>query len=187
MARYLLSYRRRYWRDFYKKGHAMKRYKPTAFVFLFCLLALSLTLFSTPSHGSRSDVEAFVTRFYQQCLDRAPDSPGLNNWANTLMDGTGSGADVAYGFIFSTEFLNKNTSNEDYLYVLYRAFFNREPDTGGLNNWLGVLNQDAVGDRETRESVLDGFLYSQEFSNLCAVYGISATSDSGGGGIRKRR
>jgi hypothetical protein len=31
----------------------------------------------------------------------------------------------------SQEFTGKNTSNKDFLVVLYRAFFNREPDANG--------------------------------------------------------
>ena len=117
------------------------------------------------------DVEAFVTRFYQQCLGREPDQEGLNNWTNALLDGSISGADVANGFIFSQEFINRNTSNEEFITILYRAFFDREPDTDGFNGWLGFLNSGA-----SRADVLDGFIYSVEFENLCNNYGITPYS-----------
>ena len=113
-------------------------------------------------------VQAFVTRFYQQCLGRNPDAAGLNGWVNALLNGTLCGADVANGFIFSREFIARNTSNETFLTILYRAFFDREPDDGGFTGWISQLNIGA-----SRQSVLDGFIYSQEFSNLCANYGIS--------------
>ena len=113
-------------------------------------------------------MQAFVTRFYQQCLGRNPDAAGLNGWVNALLNGTLCGADVANGFIFSREFIARNTSNETFLTILYRAFFDREPDDGGFTGWISQLNIGA-----SRQSVLDGFIYSQEFSNLCANYGIS--------------
>ena len=47
-----------------------------------------LILCSSDAYGSRADVEAFVTRFYQECLDRDPDSAGLNNWVNSLLNGS---------------------------------------------------------------------------------------------------
>ncbi len=159
----------------------MGNHKSTVRVICLLLLIISTILCNSITHAARSDIESFVTRFYQQCLSRDPDAPGLKGWADGLESGSLSGADVANGFIFSTEFTNRNTSNADYLYVLYRAFFNREPDTPGFNGWLSVLNQSTVGDPTTRQSVLDGFLNSQEFSALCAVYGINPTS--GGGAV----
>ena len=114
-------------------------------------------------------VEDFVTRFYQQCLDRDPDQDGLNYWVYSLIDGSRTGADVAKGFIFSQEFVNKNTSQEEYVTVLYKVFFNRQPDSAGLQGWL-----DAMQNGLSREAVLNGFIYAQEFDDLCWIYGISA-------------
>jgi TolB protein len=121
--------------------------------------------------SDNSQVAAFVTRFYQLCLSRDPDSAGLNTWVNWLVTGAKTGADVAYGFVFSDEFIARNVSNEQYLTILYRAFFNREPDSGGYSGWLGYLNTGA-----SRQWVLAGFINSQEFKNLCAAYGINPGS-----------
>jgi hypothetical protein len=82
---------------------------------------------------SSSDAEAFVTRFYQECLSRDPDSEGLSGWVNYLITEQLSGAQVAYNFIFGQEFLNRDVSNEDYITIMYRAFFGREPDAEGYN------------------------------------------------------
>ena len=130
------------------------------------------TLFGIKPYSSdtRDDdpVVAFVTRFYQECLHRNPDTAGLNGWVDSLKSGTNTGADVAYGFVFSPEFLNMNTSNQAYLTVLYHAFFDRDPDQGGLQNWLADLNAG-----KSREAVLNGFVYSQEFVKLCSKFGIT--------------
>ena len=125
----------------------------------------TLKLDSTPRCVS---VSAFVTRFYQQCLGRQPEQAGLNGWVNALINSTLSGSDVAYGFIFSQEFINRNTSNETFVTILYRAFFGREPDTAGYNGWVNYLYSGA-----SRQNTLNGFIYSQEFENLCANYGIA--------------
>ena len=113
------------------------------------------------------DVRAFVRRFYQQCLNREPDQAGWDNWTSALMDGSLSGAALAEAFIFSKEFVNRQTSNAEFLNIMYRAFFNREPDSGGYNTWLSALNKGT-----SREEVLKGFTHSQEFANLCDAYGI---------------
>ena len=140
-------------------------------LFLATLLMLSSIPFS--AHAAIEDVEAFVTRFYQQCLNREPDTAGLNNWVNSLMTGELGGADVAEGFVFSQEFINSGMNYDSFLTILYRAFFDREPDSAGYNSWEQQLLSGA-----TREDVLDGFLNAQEFLDLCASYGISPFSDS---------
>jgi hypothetical protein len=113
-------------------------------------------------------VEAFVTRFYQLCLDRHPDAVGLDDWTTSLVNQTQTGANVAYGFINSIEFIDQQTTNDEYLLVLYEAFFDRDPDPAGWDAWIAELNAG-----KDRGDVLDGFLYSQEFSELCQDYGIN--------------
>lgn len=126
----------------------------------------------------RSEVGAFVTRFYQECLSRDPDASGLNGWTDQLISGAKTGADVAYGFVFSTEFVNRGLSNNDFVTIMYKAFFNRPPDPSGLNGWVGELNRG-----RSRQFVLAGFVNSQEFKNLCAGFGINpGTLGAGTGG-----
>ena len=117
--------------------------------------------------GSDSNIRSFVDRFYHTILERSPDAGGLNDWTERLKSGIFAGSDVARGFIFSQEFTNRNTSNEEYVTILYHAFFNREPDEGGYNDWLEKLKNGA-----SRAEILDGFLYSMEFGNLCRNYNI---------------
>jgi hypothetical protein len=112
-------------------------------------------------------VQDFVSRFYQQCLNREPDPAGLAGWSDALLEQRLTGADVARGFIFSPEFINKNISNEEFLTILYKAFFNRNPDPGGFNGWMAELSNGT-----DRSAILEGFLYSQEFIGLCQRYDI---------------
>ena len=58
--------------------------------------------------------------------------------------------------------------------TLYRTFFNREPDQAGFNAWVGVLNNGTP-----KEEVIEGFINSTEWANLCLFYGIR----SGGTGV----
>lgn len=119
-------------------------------------------------------IEAFVTRFYEQCLNRAPDANGLSSWSSALASGTQSGVDVARGFILSPEFGARNLSDSDFLKVVYRAFFDRDPDTAGQTTWQAQLSAKVL-----REDVLYGFILSQEFSTLCQRYGITAIDTEG--------
>ncbi|MCK5229109.1 MAG: DUF4214 domain-containing protein, partial [Desulfobulbaceae bacterium] len=116
-----------------------------------------------------TDVEDFVSRFYEQCLGRSPDQAGLDYWTTALLQGDYSGEDLAYSFIFSEEFQARNTTDNEYVTIFYRAFFAREPDSAGYEYWLYSL---ASG--TGRLDVLYGFTASNEFVALCEAYGIVA-------------
>ncbi|MCI7350697.1 MAG: DUF4214 domain-containing protein, partial [Ruminococcus sp.] len=110
---------------------------------------------------------AFVSRMYTKALGRGYDVNGLNDWTGSYLNGTATTADIAYGFIFSKEFTEKNYTDEQYVDILYSTFFDRAPDEGGKQNWLNDL-----ADGKSREHVLNGFLGSKEFLDLAASFGV---------------
>ena len=121
------------------------------------------------SSQDTTQIEAFITRFYSLCLGRTPDQTGLDGWVNYLVDGTMTGAQVAYSFVFSPEFLDMGKTDAEYLQVLYEAFFNRQPDSAGYNSWIQNMTNGM-----SRLEILNGFTGAQEFLNLCEDYGITA-------------
>lgn len=137
------------------------------FVFSFLFLTFVTNIFAA-NYNPTDSVQSFVTRFYNECLNREPDQGGLNGWVDALKNGWVNGSDLAEGFIFSPEFINRGISDEEFLTILYRAFFNRQPDSVGFNGWLSALQSGT-----SRSSVLEGFVYSDEFSRLCSQYGIT--------------
>ncbi|MCQ2481934.1 MAG: leucine-rich repeat protein [Clostridia bacterium] len=114
-------------------------------------------------------VNSFVARLYKVCLNRLPDQLGQTGWVMKLQSGEVTGSTCAHGFVFSTEFIELNLDNTDFVKYMYRAFFGREADEVGLSYWVDMLN----GETATREDVFNGFTGSPEFANLCASYGIN--------------
>ncbi len=117
----------------------------------------------------RTQAELFVTRCYEEALNRTPDSEGLANWTNSLVDRSLSGTQLAYGIIFSPEFQNRNLSNEDFVECLYQMFLDRPSDPAGKADWVSQLNNGA-----SREVIFAGFVNSVEYFNLCRTYGLNA-------------
>jgi len=120
-----------------------------------------------------NELYEFVRRFYRVVLNRNAEPEGLNYWINELKEKRKSGADIAKNFILSKEFQSFKLDNITYLKVLYRTFFNRFADEGGLNYWLGRMNK---GD--SRELILNEFLNSKEFKQICKRFGIEPFFDS---------
>ena len=115
-----------------------------------------------------ADINSFVNRFYEVCLGRRGDIGGQGDWVEKLAAGTYTGTVTAYGFIFSNEYIGKNTSNEEYVKTLYETFLGREADSEGLKGWATALNEGT----KSREEVFNGFAGSIEFDALCQRYGI---------------
>ena len=140
------------------------------FLIFLVIFILALTLSISPVFAdSSTQVQDFITRLYNYCLDREPDIIGLDVWVGQLISKKTTGAQVVNSIIFSQEFTARNTSNEEFLNILYRAFFNREPDTEGFSKWLNILNT-----KNARQYVLAGFVNSKEFKDLCGIYGINS-------------
>lgn len=115
-------------------------------------------------------VSEFVERLYQVVLLRKSDDGGKKYWVDKLRNGE-TGAYICKGFFGSQEFLAREfTMNDsDYVETLYNAFFGRPSDTDGKEHWLTELREGT-----SRENLLDGFINSVEFANLCKTYGINS-------------
>lgn len=123
--------------------------------------------------------EEYIRRLYRALFNREPDADGLQNWLDTCNDGM-SRRYVCSGFIGSTEYvrmcesygitpgtmttyesrdINQNITrfvNHFYIYCL-----NRNGDAHGLNDWTSAL----IEKRHNGVSLLEGFIYSEEFQN----------------------
>ncbi|MEI7615937.1 MAG: LCP family protein [Actinomycetota bacterium] len=139
------------------------------YVIAFISILVLSTLFLPSNLGAdpTAQVQSFVTRFYVNCLGRTPDAEGLNAWTNWLINKQKTGADVAKGIVLSDEFKSNNYDNGTFVNILYKAFFDRGADSSGYKTWTDKLKSGT-----SRETVLNGFLQSQEFVALCANYGI---------------
>ena len=120
----------------------------------------------TPTPVDRG-VGGFIERLYTVALGRPSDPVGKADWIAAVTERGQSGADCARGFLYSPEFLNKGLTNEDFVAVLYRTFFDRVPDQEGFNAWVAALNNGTP-----KQEIIEGFINSTEWANLCLYYGI---------------
>ena len=116
--------------------------------------------------------EDFIERMYVVALNRASEPDGKAFWMNKVTNEGFTGGRVAIGFLIEApEFLNRDLSNDQFLDVLYKTFFDRAADADGKAFWLNHLTTDM-----TREQVVRGFIDSIEWCNLCAFYGVKSGS-----------
>ena len=120
------------------------------------------------SSDANKNIMEFVKRIYIYVLDREPEEEGAAYWSEELWAFRRTGAEVAQGFIFSDEFVNRNTTDKEFVTILYKTFFGRDPEDDGMNFWLGQLKSGTMD----RVTVANGFIYSQEWADTCASYGI---------------
>lgn len=113
------------------------------------------------------NLTAFVQRLYTGFLGRKSDDGGMNSWTGQLLSGSMNACDVINGFIFSSEFLNRSVSDEEYTDILYTIILGREADSAGKDRWVSKLQNGY-----TREFILKGFTGSEEFSRICESYSV---------------
>ena len=115
-----------------------------------------------------AQINLFVDRLYSIILGRSCDQSGMIDWSNKLASRKISGAEAAYGFVFSSEYRNKNKTDSEFLEDLYKAFMGRSSDSSGKSYWQSQLDSGKC-DRD----IFNGFVGSAEFSQICDSYGIT--------------
>ena len=109
----------------------------------------------------------FAARLYTECLGREAETDGLKFWSLGLTNLELTGKQAAHEFFFSKEFNDHNYGNEELLTRMYKTFMGRNPDTDGMNYWLGEMKNGM-----TKEQVFDSFVNSAEFTQICKDYAI---------------
>ncbi|MEG0168309.1 MAG: DUF4214 domain-containing protein, partial [Ruthenibacterium sp.] len=84
-------------------------------------------------------IDEFVEQLYEKVLGRSSDAAGRKTWVDGLTNKTISGASCVYSFAFGAEYTSKNTSDDDFITMLYAAFFGRKPDESGYKTWQNAL------------------------------------------------
>lgn len=122
---------------------------------------------TTTTKVSSDPVTQFVTRLYNLCFNRNPDTQGLNHWVTNLKSGKNSAAGVVSAFFLSTEMNNLKLNNSEIINRCYKVMMNRNADAGGKKMWVSVLDSGmGLG------VVLKGFIDSSEFNSICNKYGV---------------
>ena len=109
----------------------------------------------------------FVDRIYSAALGRTSDQAGREYWVNSIISGERTADDVIITILQSQEFVGRDLSDEAFVTALYKVFFDRTPDSQGLANWVNALNSGV-----TRAQLVETFTTTQEWSNICAIYGL---------------
>lgn len=110
----------------------------------------------------------FVERLYNVALGRPSEKEGKDFWVGKVTSGEFTGGYCALFFLTSPEFLSKNTTDDEFLTTLYKTFFDREPEAEGMAFW-----QDFLKKGNSRQAVIERFVDSTEWCNLCAKYGVN--------------
>lgn len=129
------------------------------------------TISLTEPRDQNEGITSFIARCYTKALGRSFDVAGINDWCGRILASNNKrqmALDIASnGFFHSPEFISKNTSNEDYVDILYRTFLGREADSAGRDDWVGQLNKGV-----SRDQVMSGFSGSIEFDSIMKSYGL---------------
>lgn len=107
---------------------------------------------------SGTEAEGNAMRLYQGLFDRSADQGGAQYWEAQVRGGASTDA-IATQFLLSNEFKSANPTqtNTQFVEMLYQQALGRTADTGGLNYWVGQLDQGA-----SKGAVAVGIIDSQE-------------------------
>ncbi|WP_439141831.1 DUF4214 domain-containing protein [Pseudooctadecabacter sp.] len=125
---------------------------------------VNLTAADLVTYENDSDATVYagrLYRLYEGIFGREPDVGGFLGWMDNFANGM-TFVEVAGRFMAGPEFQNlySDTTNEDFVELLYLNVLQRAPDEGGLAGWLNNLDNGMP-----RETVVERFIESREFVN----------------------
>lgn len=131
---------------------------------------------NTSSHPP--SVGFLITKYYNDILDRGPETGGAESWTTEISRIVSLGIDIKEGFIAlgksffnSAEYLAMGKTDTAYVTDLYQTFLNRNPAQFEIDAWLNYLSQGV-----SRNEVLNFFVFSPEFkSYMEGIFGVGTT------------
>ena len=108
---------------------------------------------------SFAPVDQTIYRMYGAAFNRTPDQSGFTYWVGANDKGA-SVVSIANAFVTSPEFIKTygNTTNTQYVDLLYQNVLGRQPDPAGEKFWVDKLDSGQA----TRATLLIGFADSPE-------------------------
>ncbi len=120
--------------------------------------------------------EAQMYRLYLGGMGRLPDGGGWLWWTYEMYHGDGLKG-MADGFVFSPEFksyadinADGQVSNHEFVTHMYEEVFDREPDQGGYNYWMGELNSGASDQGDVLMQMTQSNEYIDQTLEIVAAY-----------------
>lgn len=105
-----------------------------------------------------------IAKIYIAAFNRVPDSAGLNNWMNQYTAGLMTYDEIAADFANQAEYqaaYPAYMTDSEYITAIYNNVFGRDPDAGGLQNWINqIANPEVSG--ITRGSVMHTMLVAAD-------------------------
>ena len=145
---------------------ALERFDGTVDTAAYAAMVARLERGASPSHeligladGPYAAKHGPLARLYTAYFARMPDPSGFTYWLNKLTTGTKKLDQVSAQFAASNEFKTKygNTTNTEFVKLVYTNVLDRQPDAGGLAYWVKKLDNGFA-----RGTVMTSFSESNE-------------------------
>ena len=126
------------------------------------------------NRNNRGQIEAEISRYYQEILGRNPDSNGLKNYADAVQDGRMSFSQVRRELINSPEGRSRASNNNNYNYNrrsysnrnnrgqieaevsrYYQEILGRNPDSNGLKNYSDAVQEGRMSFEQVRNELIN--------------------------------
>jgi len=129
-----------------------------------------------------------VQKAYIAYFGRPADEAGLAYWSNELANGADlSGIINAFGNSAESQELYSGSTPQQQVSKIYQQLFNREPEAGGLEYWVGLLDRGAISLQSIALQVLSAaanddltlinkkVVVASQFTNSLTTQGASHT------------
>lgn len=116
----------------------------------------------TPEEPEPDEITLFIERLYNIILGRASNESGMEHWTGLCKNKDITITQMVHDFVFSEEYLGKNTSDEEYVNMLFDLVMDGKTDEDLKDKFLFYLEAGV-----SRMYVYSYFAHTDEFAAMC--------------------
>lgn len=130
---------------------------------------------TAPTQANRQAIQDYLKTVYKNIFNRDVDQQGLDFWTNQLASGQVDLEEFFQRLLTEPEFLAVAPTPEEKIKKIYAGVFQREPDQGGLNYWVGKYKEelrDERNEKEALEDIIDKMTEGPEYQSILNKLGL---------------
>ncbi|MCQ2528257.1 MAG: DUF4214 domain-containing protein [Saccharofermentans sp.] len=106
---------------------------------------------------------------FHKILGRGIDAASKESYGAAVANGS-TACDILYSIYNSTEFINKDLSDAEFIQNVYVTLLGRPAAQSDIDTWTKTIAESNI----SRNRVIKGIADSSEFKNRCEIFGITA-------------
>lgn len=106
------------------------------------ILSLNLSIFNANANVLYNSIDSFILKTYDVFLNRdGSEDEGFKYWSYSIRNHNKSLYEYMVSLVSGEEFLMRELSDEEFISMMYKVLFDKDPNDEEIKHWLGEISR----------------------------------------------